>query len=313
MTQEILLVSPLPPFMMNALHEADYIVHDHTHIKDPGALSKVTAIVGTGAAKVDKKLLMMLPQVKLIAICGVGYDGVDVAAAKEKGIVVTYTPGVLTDDVADLAFGLLLSIGRRIAQADKFVRNGDWVDDEFALMHQVSGARLGLVGMGRIGRAIAKRAAAFDMRIAYCGREAKADLPYTFYEKVTELAAQVDYLVVAVPGGDGTQNLIDASVLQALGTKGYLINIARGSVVDQPVLVQALKDKTIAGAALDVFWDEPIIDPELRRLPNVVLTPHIASATVETRQAMAALTLGNLQAFYAERALLTPVPECQLI
>jgi lactate dehydrogenase-like 2-hydroxyacid dehydrogenase len=311
MTQEILQVSPLPPFMMKALQEADFIVHDHTHIKDPGALSKVTAIVGTGAAKVDKKLLMMLPHVKLIAICGVGYDGVDVAAAKEKGIVVTHTPGVLTDDVADLAFGLLLSIGRRIPQADKFVRNGDWVGDEFALMHQVSGARLGLVGMGRIGRAIAKRAAAFDMRIAYSGRQAMADLPYTFYAKVTELAAQVDYLVVAVPGGDGTQNLIDASVLQALGPKGYLINIARGSVVDQPVLVQALKDKTIAGAALDVFWDEPIIDPELRRLPNVVLTPHIASATVETRQAMAALTLGNLQAFYESRALPTPVPECQ--
>jgi lactate dehydrogenase-like 2-hydroxyacid dehydrogenase len=311
MTQEILQVSPLPPFMMKALQEADFIVHDHSHIKDPEALSKVTAIVGTGAAKVDKKLLMMLPHVKLIAICGVGYDGVDVAAAKEKGIVVTHTPGVLTDDVADLAFGLLLSIGRRIAQADKFVRNGDWVDDEFALMHQVSGARLGLVGMGRIGQAIAKRAAAFDMRIAYSGREPKAGLPYTFYEKVTELAAQVDYLVVAVPGGDGTQNLIDASVLQALGAKGYLINIARGSVVDQPVLVQALKDKTIAGAALDVFWDEPIIDPELRRLPNVVLTPHIASATVETRQAMAALTLGNLQAFYESRTLPTPVPECQ--
>jgi lactate dehydrogenase-like 2-hydroxyacid dehydrogenase len=149
------------------------------------------------------------------------------------------------------------------------------------------------------------------MLIAYSGREAKADLPYTFYAKVNELAAQVDYLVVAVPGGDGTQNLIDASVLQALGPKGYLINIARGSVVDQPVLVQALKDKTIAGAALDVFWDEPIIDPELRRLPNVVLTPHIASATVETRQAMAALTLGNLQAFYESRTLPTPVPECQ--
>jgi hydroxypyruvate reductase len=311
MTQEILQVSPLPPFMMKALQEADFIVHDHTHIKDPGALSKVTAIVGTGAAKIDKKLLMILPHVKLIAICGVGYDGVDVAAAKEKGIVVTHTPGVLTDDVADLAFGLLLSIGRRIPQADKFVRNGDWVGDEFALMHQVSGARLGLVGMGRIGRAIAKRAAAFDMRIAYSGRQAKADLPYTFYAKVTELAAQVDYLVVAVPGGDGTQNLIDASVLQALGAKGYLINIARGSVVDQPVLVQALKDKTIAGAALDVFWDEPIIDPELRRLPNVVLTPHIASATVETRQAMAALTLSNLQAFYESRTLPTPVPECQ--
>ena len=311
MTQEIMQVSPLPPFMMNALQEADYIVHDHTHIKDPGALVKVTALVGTGAAVVDKKLLSMLPNVKLIAICGVGYDGVDVVAAKEKGIVVTHTPGVLTDDVADLALGLMLSIGRRIPQADRFVRNGDWVNDTFPMTRKVTGARLGVVGMGRIGRAIAKRAAAFDMRIAYTGREAKADVPYAFYKTATALAAEVDYLVVAVPGGDGTKNLIGASVLQALGPKGYLINVARGSVVDQPVLVQALKGKAIAGAALDVFWDEPIVDPELRRLPNVVLTPHIASATDETRQAMAALTLDNLQAFYERRALPTPVPECQ--
>lgn len=311
MTQEIMQVSPLPPFMMNALQEADYIVHDHTHIKDPGALVKVTALVGTGAAVVDKKLLSMLPNVKLIAICGVGYDGVDVVAAKEKGIVVTHTPGVLTDDVADLALGLVLSIGRRIPQADRFVRNGDWVNDTFPMTRKVTGARLGVVGMGRIGRAIAKRAAAFDMRIAYTGREAKADVPYAFYKTATALAAEVDYLVVAVPGGDGTKNLIGASVLQALGPKGYLINIARGSVVDQPVLVQALKGKAIAGAALDVFWDEPIVDPDLRHLPNVVLTPHIASATDETRQAMAALTLDNLQAFYERRALPTPVPECQ--
>jgi len=311
MAHEILQVSPLPPFMMKALQEADYIVHDHTHIKDPGALSKVTAVVGTGAAKVDKRLLMMLPHVKLIAICGVGYDGVDVAEAIDRGIMVTHTPGVFTDDVADLAMGLVLSIGRRIPQADKFVRNGDWVDDDFALMHKVSGARLGIVGMGRIGRAIAKRAAAFDMRIAYTSRLAKADLTYTFFKSLSDLAAQVEFLVVAVPGGDDTKNLIGASVLQALGTKGFLINIARGSVVDQPVLVQALKNKLISGAALDVFADEPVVDPELRRLPNVVLTPHIASATVETRQAMAALTLDNLQAFFEERALPTPVPECQ--
>lgn len=310
MAQEIMQVSPLPPFMMNALQEADYIVHDHTHIKDPGALSKVTALVGTGAAKVDKKLLTMLPNVKLIAICGVGYDGVDVAAAKEKGIVVTHTPGVLTDDVADLAMGLVLSIGRRIPQADKFVRNGDWVSDTFPVTHKVSGARIGIVGMGRIGRAIAQRAAAFDMRIAYTGREPKADVPYTFHKTATALAAEVDYLVVAVPSSDNTKNLIGASVLQALGGKGYLINIARGSVVDQPVLVQALKDKHLAGAALDVFWDEPVIDPELRRLHNVVLTPHIASATEETRRAMAALTMENLAAFYQKKAVPTPVPEC---
>ena len=311
MAQEILQVTPLPTFMMQMLQQGDYVVHDHTHIKDPGALSKVTAVVGTGGAKVDKKLLMMLPHVKLIAICGVGYDGVDIAAAKEKDIVVTHTPGVLTDDVADLAFGLVLSIGRRIPHADRFVRNGDWVDDAFMLTHKVSGARLGIVGMGRIGRAIAKRASAFDMHIAYASRAPKADLPYRFYDDVAALAAEVDYLVVAVPGGDDTHHLIDSEVLLALGQKGYLINIARGSVVDQPVLVQALKDKTIAGAALDVFWDEPIVDPELRRLSNVVLTPHIASATVETRHAMAALTMQNLQAFYDKAVLPTPVPECQ--
>ena len=311
MAQEILQITPLPTFMMQMLQQGDFIVHDHTHIKDPGALSKVTAVVGTGGAKVDKKLLMMLPNVKLIAICGVGYDGVDIAAAKEKDIVVTHTPGVLTDDVADLAFGLVLSIGRRIPHADRFVRNGDWVDDAFMLTHKVSGARLGIVGMGRIGRAIAKRASAFDMPIAYASRAPKENLPYRFYDTVVALAAEVDYLVVAVPGGEDTHHLIDSEVLAALGQTGYLINSARGSVVNQPDLVQALKDKTIAGAALDVFWDEPIVDPELRRLSNVVLTPHIASATVETRHAMAALTMQNLQAFYDKAVLPTPVPECQ--
>ena len=310
MAQEIMQVSPLPPFMMNALQEAGYVVHDHTHIKDPGALSKVTALVGTGSAKVDKKLLSMLPNVKLIAICGVDYSGVDVVVAKEKGIVVTYTPGVLTDDVADLAMGLMLAIGRRIAQADRFVRNGDWVSDTFPMASKVSGARLGLVGMGRIGRAIAKRATAFDMSIAYTARQAKVDLPYAFFQTATALAAEVDYLVVAVSSGVSTQNLIGASVLQALGGKGYLINIAHGSVVDQPVLLQALKDKQIAGAALDVFWDEPLVDPELRRLPNLVLTPHIASATEQTRRAMVALTMKNMQAFYERDPLPNPVPEC---
>ena len=311
MAQEILQVTPLPTFMMQMLQQADYTVHDHTHIKDPGALSKVPAVVGMEGAKVDKKLLMMLPQVKLIAICGEGYDGVDLAAAQEKNIVVTHTPGVLTDDVADFAWGLVLSIGRRIPQADRFVRNGDWVDDAFMLTHKVSGARLGIVGMGRIGQAIAKRAQAFDMPIAYTSRTQKSELGYRYHDTVAALAEAVDYLVVAVPGGDGTQHLINAEVLRALGQKGYLINMARGSVVDQPALVQALQDKVIAGAALDVFWDEPIVDPVLRRLANVVLTPHIASATVETRYAMAALTMQNLQAFYDLAVLPTPVPECQ--
>lgn len=311
MSQEIMQVSNLPVFMMNALQEGDYIVHDHAHIKDPAALSKVTALVGMARdAKVDRNLLTMLPHVKLIAICGVGYDGIDVEAAKEKNIVVTHTPGVLTNDVADLAFGLLLALGRRIPQADRFLRNGDWVSDAFPMTHQVSGARIGIVGLGRIGRAIAKRAEGFDMRISYTGRELKSDVPYVFYSSVEALAAQVDYLVIAVPGGESTKNLINAAVFQALGSKGYLINIARGSVVDQPALIQALKDKTIAGAGLDVFWDEPKVDSELRRLNNVVITPHIASATEETRRAMVELTLANLHAFYQNQPVLTPVPEC---
>jgi hydroxypyruvate reductase len=313
MAQEIMQVSPLPAFMMNALQEADYIVHDHTHIKDPGALRKVSALVGTSTAKVDKKLLTMLPNVKLIAICGMSYDGVDVEAVQEKGIVVTYTPGLLTDDVADLALGLMLSIGRRIPQADRFLRNGDWVSESFPITRKVSGATLGIVGMGRIGQAIAKRAVAFDMRVCYTSREPKNNVPYTFYKTATALAGEVDYLVVAVPSGDSTKGLIGASVLQALGSQGYLINIAHGAVVDQPVLVQALKDKLIAGAALDVFWDEPMVDPELRRLHNVVLTPHIGSATEETRRAMVALTVENLQAFYQKRPLPTPIPQCQSV
>jgi hydroxypyruvate reductase len=288
------------------------VLHDHAHILDPEAFTKVTAFVGVGsAAKVDRKLLAMFPNVKMISIFGVGYDGIDVAAAKERGIQVTHTPDVLTDDVADLAMGLILSIGRRIPQSDKFVRNGDWVSEPFTMTHKVTGTRLGVVGLGRIGQAIAKRAAAFDMTIAYTGRRAKTNAPFRYYPTASELAANSDYLVVAVPGGDDTKNMINAQVLKALGPKGIVINIARGSVVDQTALIQALKDKSIAGAGLDVFWDEPNIDPQFFKLQNVVLTPHNGSNTHETRRAMADLALANLKAFFEERPLLTLIPECQ--
>jgi lactate dehydrogenase-like 2-hydroxyacid dehydrogenase len=312
MTQHIMKVSDLPSFLTDALLKEDYTVHDHAHIVDPHALSKVTALVGTGSgSKVDKKLLSMLPNVKLIALCGVGYDGIELDAVKERGIVVTHTPGTMTADVADLALGLMLSIGRRIPQADKFIRNGDWAVESFAMTRRVSGARVGILGLGRIGRAIAKRAEAFDMHVSYCNRTPKADVSYRFYEKVEAMASDVDFLVVAVPGGAATQNLVNATVLNNLGPKGYLINIARAGVTDQAALLQALKNKTIAGAGLDVFWDEPRVPAELRSLQNVVLTPHIGSHTDETRRAMADLTMANLRAFYAKRPLPTPVPECQ--
>jgi hydroxypyruvate reductase len=311
MSKDIMLVSSVPTFMMNDLQQ-EYVLHDHAHILDPEAFTKVTAFVGVGsAAKVDRKLLAMFPNVKMISIFGVGYDGIDVAAAKERGIQVTHTPDVLTDDVADLAMGLILSIGRRIPQSDKFVRNGDWVSEPFTMTHKVTGTRLGVVGLGRIGQAIAKRAAAFDMTIAYTGRRAKTNAPFRYYPTASELAANSDYLVVAVPGGDDTKNMINAQVLKALGPKGIVINIARGSVVDQTALIQALKDKSIAGAGLDVFWDEPNIDPQFFKLQNVVLTPHNGSNTHETRRAMADLALANLKAFFDEQPLLTLIPECQ--
>ena len=311
MSKDIMLVSSVPTFMMNDLQQ-EYVLHDHAHILDPEAFTKVTAFVGVGStAKVDRKLLAMFPNVKMISIFGVGYDGIDVAAVQERGIRVTHTPDVLTDDVADLAMGLILSIGRRIPQSDKFVRNGDWVSEPFTMTHKVTGTRLGVVGLGRIGQAIAKRAAAFDMSIAYTGRRAKTNAPFRYYPTASELAANSDYLVVAVPGGDDTKNMINAQVLKALGPKGIVVNIARGSVIDQTALLQALKEKSIAGAGLDVFWDEPNIDPQFFKLQNVVLTPHNGSNTHETRRAMADLALANLKAFFEERPLLTLIPECQ--
>lgn len=313
MTQHLMQVSNVPAFLMHAMQQEDYIVHDHAHIVDPMALSKVTALVGTGSeSKVDRNLLTMLPNLKLIALCGVGYDGIDLDAVIERGIVVTHTPGTMTADVADLALGLMLAVGRRIPQADRFVRNGDWVMESFGMTRRMSGARVGILGMGRIGQAIAQRTAAFDMRISYCSRSPKPNLPYTFFASVETMASDIDYLVVASPGGASTLNLVNATVLENLGPKGYLINIARGSVVDPEALMQALKTKSIAGAGLDVFWDEPRVSPELRSLPNVVLTPHIGSHTEETRRAMADLTMDNLRAFYAQAPLPTPVPECRL-
>ena len=233
MSKVIMQVSPLPTFMMNALQEADYLVHDHTYIKDPDALSKVTALIGVSAdAKVDRRLLSMLPNLKMIALCGVGYDGLDLDAILAKNIVVTNTPGVMCDDVADLAMGLVLAVGRRIAQADRFMRNGDWVDEPFPMTQRVSGARLGIVGMGRVGRAVAQRAQGFDMQVSYTDQAPKPNVSHTFVADVKTLAAQVDYLVVAVPLMEATKNLINAEVLQALGPKGYVVNVAHGAVIE---------------------------------------------------------------------------------
>jgi lactate dehydrogenase-like 2-hydroxyacid dehydrogenase len=308
---EVVVTSRIPPFLMTGLQEK-YVVHEREHIRDPQVLGRVKALVGGGESKIDAGYMALFPALQMISVCGVGYDGIDVAAAKKRGIMVTHTPDVLNDDVADLALGLLLAVARKIPAADKFTRNADWLDGPFQLTRKLTGAKLGMVGMGRIGQAIAKRAAAFDMDIAYTSRNPRTDVSYRYVASPIALAAEVDFLVIITPGGAGTKNLINADVLKALGPQGFLVNVARGSVVDQAALIEALQKKMIAGAGLDVFVDEPNVPAELRKLDNVVLTPHIASGTVETRKAMSALALANLDAFTEGQPVLTPVPECRV-
>lgn len=308
---EILVVAKMWPPYMEAL-QAEFVVHDCTHEKDPAAFAlaapRIRAIAGGGESQVTRELMAQLPALEMISIFGVGYDRYDVPAAHERGIPVTNTPDVLTDDVADMGITLMLALARGVPQADKFVRAGKWLKGPMPLARKVTGARLGIVGLGRIGAAIARRAEGFGMSIAYTSRNPKADSTYRYYPSPVALAAEVDFLMVITPGGAGTRGLINADVLAALGSKGYLINVARGTVVDQEALIVALQNGVIAGAALDVFESEPHVPETLCVMENVVLTPHIASGTWQTRRAMADLAFGNLQAHFADKPLLTPVP-----
>jgi hydroxypyruvate reductase len=304
---DLLTVAKLPPFLMEPLQGA-FTVHAQP---DGAPLDRIRAVCGGGESKVGADLVARLPALEIVSIMGVGYDGVDVAACKARGVRVTHTPDVLNDDVADLALALALNVARRIPQADRFVRDGRWPAGPAPLAAKLSGARMGIVGMGRIGQAIATRALAFGMQIAYTARSAKPGLPYTFHPTPAALAAASDFLVVITPGGAATRKLIDAAVLAALGPRGYLINVARGSVVDEAALIDALQRGVIAGAALDVFENEPQVPEALRALDNVVLTPHIGSATQATRGAMAALAFENLRAHFAGQTPPTLVPECR--
>jgi lactate dehydrogenase-like 2-hydroxyacid dehydrogenase len=307
---DLLAVARPSPLLAPQLQAFD--VHDLNEL-DPAAFAKVApgirAITCGGDSRVSGELIAQLPALEIIAVMGVGYDGVDVAAAKSRGVVVTHTPDVLNDDVADLAIGLVLAFSRQLVQADHHVRSGAWSRGPMPLGRKVSGARLGLVGIGRIGQGIAKRAAAFGMEVAYTARSARNELPYAYCPDPATLAARSDYLVVITPGGAATRKLIDAKVLEALGPTGVLVNVARGSVVDEAALIEALEGNTIAGAALDVFENEPNVPERLSRLPNVLLAPHIGSGTVATRQAMADLVVANLRAHFAGEKVPTAVPE----
>jgi lactate dehydrogenase-like 2-hydroxyacid dehydrogenase len=268
----------------------------------------IAAIVTSGPPGVDGDLMAALPHLGAIVNYGAGYEAIDVDAARRRGIGVSNTPDVLTDTAADTAVGLIISTMRGLCAADRYVRSGRWpVEGEFPLTRDVSGTQVGILGMGRIGSAIAKRLAAFDCAIAYHNRHEVAGSPYRYAASPLELAESVDALVVSAAGGKGTHRLVSRAVLEALGEDGYLINIARGSVVDQDALVEMLNAGALAGAGLDVYADEPTVPSELRELDNVVLLPHVGSATSRTRSAMTALALRNLDEYLAHGTLTTPV------
>lgn len=252
--------------------------------------------------------LELLPNLRAICSFGVGYDPYPLQLLRERGIALSTTPDVLNDCVADLAMGLMLDSARRLAESDRFVRSGAWGGGaSFPLARRVSGKRLGIVGLGRIGEAVARRAAGFAMPVRYHNRRPVAGSPYQHEPDLLALARWADFLVLTCPGGQATQHLIDREVLEALGADGFLINVARGSVVDEAALIAALQQGVIAGAGLDVYQHEPQVPLELRELDNVVLLPHVGSASVETRQQMADLVLDNLRCFIASGTLLTPL------
>ena len=273
-----------------------------------GLRPRIRAIATEANRGASRTLIEALPKLELIAVFGVGTDAVDLVAAREKKIRVTNTPGILSDEVADLAIGLMIASARQILFADRYVRDGTWASKgPIPLGRSVGGKTMGVLGLGGIGRAIADRGAALRMRVLYHGPRRKPDAPYPYIDDLLELARQSDYLMVACAGGPATRHLVSAAVIDALGPKGTLINVARGSVVDEAALISALGEGRLGHAALDVFESAPDPSPDLLRLPNVIVQPHHGSATVETRTAIGQLMIDNLSAHFAGRALLTPV------
>jgi len=278
---------------------------------DPAAATRavapgIRALATNGSAGASRELIASMPKLEVIALFSVGYEGIDLAAAAERGIPVTNAPGANAGAVADLALGLMLAAQRGIALRDRQIRQGRF-NDARALTHTMEGKRLGLLGLGNIGRAIAARAVGFGMTVGYSKPSRAPESPYRYFESAEALAAASDFLVVCAPGGPATRHLVNARVLAALGAEGILVNVARGSIVDTQALVDALERRTIAGAGLDVYEDEPEVPETLRRLDNAVLMPHVAGFTHESFRAAFELMRENLRAYFAGRPLLTPV------
>ncbi|THD43999.1 MAG: 2-hydroxyacid dehydrogenase [Bradyrhizobium sp.] len=291
------------------------ILHRLWEAPDPEAMlrevgPRVRAIVSTWhPPRVDAALMSRLPKLEIVVSFGVGYDHIDAAWAGAHGITVTHTPGVLDDDVADLAMALTLAATRRLPQAERYLREGRWADAPFPLAASLGGRTMGILGLGRIGRQIAKRAEAFGLTIVYHNRRRRDDAPYAYRATPVALAQACDILVVAAPGGEGTRRIVNASVLAALGPDGVLINVARGSLVDEAALIAALRERKILAAGLDVYENEPNVPEALLALDNVVALPHVGSGTRRTRKAMADLLVGNLLSWVEGKGPLTPTPE----
>ena len=314
MKPDVLVAYPLRPRQMEML-EKTYTVHRLDLLKGEAReamLAEVgprcTAMVVNGHVAIDDAFLARLPALKIAACSSAGFDQMDVAAMTRRGITLTNTSDVLLDDVADMALLLMLAARRRLVVGDRYVRSGDWGrKGMMPLTTSTSGKKAGIVGLGRIGLAIARRCEALGLTIGYYGRSKKAGNDYAYFDDPVKLAAWADILIVATPGGAETEKLISADVLDALGPEGSLVNISRGTVVDEPALIRALQEGRIASAGLDVYLNEPNPDPAFASLDNVVLYPHHASGTEETRDRMAQLVIDNLAAFFAGKPLLTPV------
>ena len=310
---DILLRDGVLPPPVRARLAAAFTVHDWPAASD--AQEKFLAAHGKNigaliATAADRATMEQLPGLRLIACYGVGYDGIDVAAATARGVWVSNTPEVLNDDVADLALALMLAAVRRLPAAERYVRENQWpARGDFALTDRLTGKRLGMLGMGRIGAAIVKRAQAFDMRIAYHATQPKPQSPHRWADNAAALAEWCDILCVAMPATAQTVGMVNAAVLRALGPRGYLVNIARGSLVDEAALIAALREGAIKGAALDVFADEPHVPQELRALDNTVLSPHQGSATTHTRHRMAEVVADNIEAALQDGEPVTAVNE----
>lgn len=308
MTIEILQTGPLLASCEKALAER-FTVHKLHDMADQEAwlAANGARIRGHAGAGVGKALMDKLPNLEIIAGFGVGYDSIDIAEAKARNIRVTNTPDVLNDAVAELTIGLMIALARRIPQGDQFVRRGKWLSGGFGLFSELTGKTVGILGLGRIGKEIATRAQAMKMRVVYHGRRQQPNVPYIYYDALEDMARDSDWLVIIAPGGKGTDGIVSREVLEALGPQGMLVNIARGTLVDEPAMIELLQNGGLGGAALDVFIDEPKVPETLVGLDNVVLSPHQGSATVQTRDAMGALLVANLERYFAGEPLISPV------